>query len=328
MGKAGKRTISIISGIVFMTMVCLQACAIGEWETGSIREVSGFENVSFATAGELIITQGDRETLEIEALASDLSNIVTEVRDGTLSIGRQGAEPFSPFRAPVFRLTVKKIAVLETHSSGSITIGELSADSLRDPDQLVRKRFDRFSCRRIARGPDQLFWFGARGRRREPAEHPSHQLRELRWRSARKPERDCEGIEFGQCDPSCLGLPGSRRFKQRGCSLLRESSCAEPARNELRKSRTARRITSPGSCESHGGTDRRGFRLHIKRQPRCPKLPVQFCSPEQSRTGDREVNAIVRTSDRGHHQFFTHVLSEAKGGWTASVPSRQPTAFP
>ncbi len=131
MGKAGKGIISLISGIVFMAMACWPACAIGAWETGSIRAVSGFEGVSFAIPGQLIITLGDRETLEIEALADDLPNIVTEVRDGTLHIGRMGAEPFSPFRAPVFRLTVKKLANLETHSSGSIAIGELSADTLR-----------------------------------------------------------------------------------------------------------------------------------------------------------------------------------------------------
>ena len=131
MGKAGKGIIFTISGIVCMAMICLEACAIGEWETGSIREISGFENVRFAIPGELIVTEGDREMLEIEALASDLPNILSEVRDGTLSIGRQGAEPFSPFRAPVFRLTVKKIAALENHSSGRITAGELSAETLR-----------------------------------------------------------------------------------------------------------------------------------------------------------------------------------------------------
>ncbi len=85
----------------------------------------------FAIPGELIITQGDRETLEIKAIASDLPNIVTEVRDGMLFIGRKGTEPFSPFRVPVFRLPMKKVAALETHSSGSITPGRLSADSLR-----------------------------------------------------------------------------------------------------------------------------------------------------------------------------------------------------
>ena len=131
MGKAGKGIIFIISAIVFMAMAIWPACAIGTWETASIRAVTGFEGVSFAIPGQLIITQGDRETLEIEALAGDLPNIVTEVRDGTLFIGRRGKEPFSPFRTPVFRLTVKKVAALETHSSGSITAGGLSADTLR-----------------------------------------------------------------------------------------------------------------------------------------------------------------------------------------------------
>jgi len=131
MGTAKKGTIIISSAVVFLTMVCLQARAFGARERGVVREVSGFENVSLATAGELIITQGDRETLEIEALSRDLPNIVTVVRDGTLSIGRKGAEPFTPFRTPVYRLTVKRITALETHSSGSITLGRLSADSLR-----------------------------------------------------------------------------------------------------------------------------------------------------------------------------------------------------
>ena len=51
MGMTGKRFITIICGIVFMTMISPQACAFGEWETKSTREVSGFQNVSFATGG-------------------------------------------------------------------------------------------------------------------------------------------------------------------------------------------------------------------------------------------------------------------------------------
>jgi hypothetical protein len=131
MRQVRKASIAIISGIVFMALICFEAAAFGGQETRSVREVSGFERVSFSTRGELIITQGDREALEIEALPSDLPQIVTEVRDGTLYIGRQGAEPFSPFQAPVFRLTMKKVAVLETHSSGRISLHELHTDSLR-----------------------------------------------------------------------------------------------------------------------------------------------------------------------------------------------------
>jgi hypothetical protein len=126
-----RASISSICGIVFATIVCLQACALGEWETAAIRDVSGFEGVSFAMEGELIITQGEREALNIEALASDLPNIVTDVREGTLYIARTGPEPFSPFRAPVFRLTVKNIVDLESHGSGRISLSGLQADSLR-----------------------------------------------------------------------------------------------------------------------------------------------------------------------------------------------------
>ncbi len=42
MGKARKGTIFIISAIAFMAVICLQACAIGGWETGAIRDDSGF----------------------------------------------------------------------------------------------------------------------------------------------------------------------------------------------------------------------------------------------------------------------------------------------
>ena len=115
----------------------------------------GFESVSFAIPGELIITQGDREALEIEALSSDLPNIVTEVRDGTLTIGRQGPEPFSPFRAPVFRPTVKHIAALETHRPEGSRCRS-SPWNATDPDHLVGRGLRSILRRRIARGPDQL----------------------------------------------------------------------------------------------------------------------------------------------------------------------------
>lgn len=131
MSDVRRAPIAIISGIVFLTMICQQGCAFGERETMEIRDIVGVEGVSFATAGELIVTQGDHEALEIEALAGDLPNIVADVREGMLRIARKGAEPFLPFRAPVFRLTVKDISALESHGSGRISLGGLRTDSLR-----------------------------------------------------------------------------------------------------------------------------------------------------------------------------------------------------
>ena len=126
-----KLLITVLSGITLVALVCIDAGAWGTREARSIREVAGFESVRFGTSGELIITQGDREGLEIVARAGDLPYIVTEVSNGTLSIGHEGAGPFFSFRTPVFRLTMKTIRSLETHSSGRISAKDLRTDSLR-----------------------------------------------------------------------------------------------------------------------------------------------------------------------------------------------------
>jgi hypothetical protein len=51
------------------------------------REVSGFDQVTLAGFGQLVITQGDRESLAIEAPQDMLGRIETKVEDGRLTIG-------------------------------------------------------------------------------------------------------------------------------------------------------------------------------------------------------------------------------------------------
>jgi hypothetical protein len=96
-----------------------------------VREVRGFDSVSFDTSGQLFITQGDREALEVMAAAGELPNIVTEVHGSTLFIGRKGSGPAFSFRLPEFRLMMRTVAGLETHSSGSIAAESLQAGSLQ-----------------------------------------------------------------------------------------------------------------------------------------------------------------------------------------------------
>jgi hypothetical protein len=100
-------------------------------ETGSaVREVKGFDRVELAIRGELVLTQGDRESLTIEASASDLAQITTAVRGTTLQIAH--ASPGPGPRGPVtYRLTMKRIAGLATSSSGNIQANTVEADSLR-----------------------------------------------------------------------------------------------------------------------------------------------------------------------------------------------------
>jgi hypothetical protein len=128
----GRRSwVSIFICIVFIVLASFETVAGGAEEAGSIRDVRGFDSVSFDTRGKLIIMQGDRETLEIVARTKDLPSIVTEVRDGTLYIGREVKGSAFYISPPVFRLTMKTIAGLETHSSGKIVVNGLHTSSLR-----------------------------------------------------------------------------------------------------------------------------------------------------------------------------------------------------
>ncbi len=120
-----------LSVIVLITAASLNAGALGSAETRAVRDVGGFDRVSFSTSGRLIIKQGDEEGLVITARPGDLPDIVAEVRDGTLYIRREGSGPFLSFRPPVFRLTVTDIAGLEAHSSGSIEADGLHVGPLR-----------------------------------------------------------------------------------------------------------------------------------------------------------------------------------------------------
>jgi hypothetical protein len=129
--RVRKSWVLISSSILLIALTSFHAGALGAEETRSVRDVAGFDSVSFGTSGELFITQGDREALEIVAPAGELARIVTEVRGGTLSIGREGTGSAFSFRLPIFRLTMKTIAALETHSSGSIRANNLRAGSLR-----------------------------------------------------------------------------------------------------------------------------------------------------------------------------------------------------
>jgi Putative auto-transporter adhesin, head GIN domain len=101
----------------------------GAQTTLESRAVSGFHSVLWDAAGELAIEQSNREHLSIEAEPAVLAKIVTEVRQGRLSIS------FAPgrieTRQPIrFRLEVKTLAALESRGSGTLRIGPLSTASL------------------------------------------------------------------------------------------------------------------------------------------------------------------------------------------------------
>jgi hypothetical protein len=93
------------------------------------RSVSGFDQVDWSASGDLIIEQTGRERLSIEAEPAVLAMVVTEVRDGRLTIG------FGPgrinTRQPIrFRLEVRSLASFRASGSGDVRIGPLSANNV------------------------------------------------------------------------------------------------------------------------------------------------------------------------------------------------------
>jgi hypothetical protein len=87
--------------------------------------VRGFDEVSVSGAGELILVQGDDESLSIETDDNLLPYIRSEVRNGRLLIGPQDAN-LHPTKTIRYRLNLKNLR--ELHLSGSV---RASADSIK-----------------------------------------------------------------------------------------------------------------------------------------------------------------------------------------------------
>jgi hypothetical protein len=103
------------------------------------REVSNFDRVALRDYGELVIMQGERESLTIEADADILPQIKTEVKNGTLDIRIGGswmdklghALSTSFTRQWIkYNLTVKKLTGLEIAGAIRVNASDLETDRL------------------------------------------------------------------------------------------------------------------------------------------------------------------------------------------------------
>lgn len=103
------------------------------------RAVKDFNRVRWTGHGELVIQQGDRESLTIETDVDLMPKIISEVEHGQLELGRGGtwkdqlsfALETSLTRKPIYyRLTVREISELEIRGAGTILIQGISTDNL------------------------------------------------------------------------------------------------------------------------------------------------------------------------------------------------------
>lgn len=94
------------------------------------RNVQNFDRIR-CSFGELIVTQGDRESLTITAEDRILSQIVSEVRDGTLYLYPENNTPFVTFDRVQFELTVKNLDELNLDGVVRVQAENLETDRLQ-----------------------------------------------------------------------------------------------------------------------------------------------------------------------------------------------------
>lgn len=96
------------------------------------RNVSGFDKLSLSGLGDVSISQGQTESLTIEAEDNIIPEIKTEVRDGTLHIGFKRDKPDTviPTKAIRFNLAVKNLVEVRTSGAGNMQMPDLKTDRL------------------------------------------------------------------------------------------------------------------------------------------------------------------------------------------------------
>ncbi len=124
--------------LAIIATLTLNACAFSLTQgSGQVvtetRQISGFDQVSLSGIGNLTITQGDKESLQIEAEDNILPRIETTVQNRTLHIRYQNNDwqknvvPTKPIK---FFLTVKNINRMALSGAGSITSTNIRTDTL------------------------------------------------------------------------------------------------------------------------------------------------------------------------------------------------------
>jgi len=94
------------------------------------RQVSDFQRIILQGSGELIIEQGSREALTIEAEDNLLPVLTSEVQNGTLTLSSKRGMSIQPTKPIRYHLQVKDLSGLEISGSGKAQMEKLEGDSL------------------------------------------------------------------------------------------------------------------------------------------------------------------------------------------------------
>lgn len=96
------------------------------------REVSNFNAIDISYPATVFVTQGAKESLEIEAEDNLLPNLKTQVKNGTLQIfyKREGNKHIRPTKEVKITIVVKDLRDVEFSAAGELLVEKLKTDSL------------------------------------------------------------------------------------------------------------------------------------------------------------------------------------------------------
>jgi hypothetical protein len=97
------------------------------------RPVSDFSRVDLVGSGQVIVTQGDQESLVVEADDNLLSHLRTEVRGGTLYLGlhtNEIGDILQPTQPIKYYVSLKTVEALVLSGSGDIQAANVEAEQL------------------------------------------------------------------------------------------------------------------------------------------------------------------------------------------------------
>ena len=128
--------ITRVVGLLAIAVLLLSACAVTTARgSGNViteeREVSGFEGVALSGIGQVIITQGDQESLTIETDDNLIQYIEGEVRNGRLELGIADNTIPIPSRSIIYRVGLIDLTALDSSGVGSFEMDGLNTDRLR-----------------------------------------------------------------------------------------------------------------------------------------------------------------------------------------------------
>ena len=118
---------------LILSVLVMSACNIVSGSGNVItesRNVANFDRVSLSSSSQVILTQEDQESLQIEAEDNIIPLIETVVRNGQLNIGTRNNVIINTTKPIKVYVSMVEISGLDVSGSGSIQVANLATDDL------------------------------------------------------------------------------------------------------------------------------------------------------------------------------------------------------